>query len=66
MFKSISVLNRPFLRRFSTFQAAWKAYLTSLTPSTTTLWPGTPLPLRQWLVYQAVLEPPSQSLPLSK
>jgi hypothetical protein len=41
-FKSISAGNRPFLHRFCTFWAAWKAYLTSLTPSTTTPWPGTP------------------------
>ncbi len=31
----------PFLRCFCTFRAAWKAYLTSMTPSTTTPGPGT-------------------------
>ncbi len=42
IFKSISVLNRVFWHRFCTFWAYWKAYLTSLTPSTTTPWLGTP------------------------
>ncbi len=40
--KSISVGNRLFLRRFCIFRAALKAYLTSLTPSTTTPCPGIP------------------------
>jgi hypothetical protein len=41
-FKSISVGNWPFLHRFRTVRAAWKAYLTSMTPSTTTPGLGTP------------------------
>ncbi len=32
----------PVFCRFSVFRAAWKAYFTSKTPSTTTLGPGTP------------------------
>jgi hypothetical protein len=32
----------PFFCRFHTFRAAWKAYLTSITLSTTTPGPGTP------------------------
>ncbi len=32
--------NRPFFRCFRIFRAAWKAYLTSMTPSTTTPGPG--------------------------
>ncbi len=34
--------NQLFLRPFHTFRAALKAYLSSLTPSTTTPWLGTP------------------------
>ncbi len=41
-FKSISAGNRPILLRFHTFRVAWKAYLTSITPFTTTPRPGTP------------------------
>ncbi len=64
IFKSVSVGNRHFICLFCTFRAAWKAYLTSMTPSTTTPGQGT-LP-RQQLAHQAVLEPPSWSLALSK
>jgi hypothetical protein len=42
VFKVITAVNQPFWRHFRTFWAAWKAYLISLTPSTITLWPGTP------------------------
>jgi hypothetical protein len=49
IFTSISVLNRPFWRHFCMFQEAWKAYLTSLTPSTTTPWLGTPQRTKQFL-----------------
>jgi hypothetical protein len=38
----MSALNWLFLCRFWTFRACWKAYFTSLTPSTTTLGLGTP------------------------
>jgi hypothetical protein len=34
--------NRLFFRRFCAFRVAWKAYLTSKTPSTTTPGPGAP------------------------
>jgi hypothetical protein len=34
----------PFFCRFCIFRTAWKAYLTSMTPSTTTPGPGAPPP----------------------
>jgi hypothetical protein len=46
--------NRLFFCRFQVFRAAWKAYLTSKTPSTTTPGPGTP-PANS----QRDVEPPS-------
>jgi hypothetical protein len=42
IFKSISAGNRPFWRHCHIFQAAWKAYVTSLTPSNTNPLAGTP------------------------
>jgi hypothetical protein len=42
IFRAKSVGNRPFWPHFCTFRAAWKAYLTSLTPPTTTPGLGTP------------------------
>jgi hypothetical protein len=42
MYKPKRAQNRPFFCRFHVFRAAWKAYLTSKTPSTTTPGPGTP------------------------
>jgi hypothetical protein len=41
IFKSISAANWPFWCYFWTLHAAWGAYLTPLTPSTTTTWLGT-------------------------
>jgi hypothetical protein len=41
-FRSISAENWPFLLPLHTFWAAFKAYLISLTPSTTTPGLGTP------------------------
>ncbi len=42
IYKPKCVRNRPFLRRFCRFRAAWRAYFTSMTPSTTTPGLGTP------------------------
>ncbi len=44
-FKSINAGKRPFLRCFCIFRVALKAYLTSLSSSTSTPKPGTPLPI---------------------
>jgi hypothetical protein len=62
IYKPKRARNRLFFRRFRIFRAAWKAYLTSMTPSTTTPGPGAPpvntqrgrdimqnLPLFYWL-----------------
>jgi hypothetical protein len=37
IFRTKNVGNRQFLRRFRALRVAWKAYLTSLTPLTTTV-----------------------------
>jgi hypothetical protein len=42
IYKPKPAQNRPFFRRFRLFQAALKAYLASVIPSTTTPGPGTP------------------------
>ncbi len=47
-------LNWLFLCRFRTFRACWKAYFTSLTPSTTTLGLGIP-PANSWRTKQFLI-----------
>ncbi len=65
IYRAKSAGKQPFRRHFHTFRAAWKAYLTSLTPPTTIPGPGTP-PANSQCTMQFVSRPCGLLLSISE